>query len=61
MIFYYMVMFPTSTAQRNQLVPEVDQVFATQPVAFKEKYPTTYCIIDASEVFVETPSDLFMQ
>jgi len=41
--------------------PEVDQVFATQPMAFKEKYPTTYCIIDASEVFIETPSDLFMQ
>ena len=41
--------------------PEVDQVLATQPIAFKEKYPTTYSIIDASEVFIETPSDLFMQ
>lgn len=30
--------------------PEVDQVFATQPIAFKERYPTTYCIIDAGEV-----------
>ena len=41
--------------------PTVDQVFATQPSAFKKKYATTYCIIDASEVFIETPSDLFMQ
>ena len=41
--------------------PKVEQVFATQPVAFKQKYPTTYCIIDASEVFIETPSDHFMQ
>ena len=41
--------------------PDVEQVFATQPVAFKDKYPKTYCIIDASEVFIETPTDLFMQ
>ena len=41
--------------------PEMEQVFATQPMAFKDKYPTTYSIIDASEVFIETPTDLFMQ
>ena len=34
-----MVMFPTSTAQRNQLVPEVDQVFATQPVHLRRNIP----------------------
>lgn len=39
----------------------MDQVFATQPVAFKEKHPTTYSIIDANEVFMETPTNLFMQ
>ena len=39
----------------------MEQVFATQPIAFEEKYPTTYSIIDASEVFIETPTDLFMQ
>ena len=31
------------------------------PIDFKEKYPTTYSIIDASELFIETPADLFMQ
>ena len=41
--------------------PEMEQVFATQPIACEEKYPTTYSIIDASEVFIETPTDLFMQ
>jgi len=36
-------------------------VWATLPSIFKERYPTTYAIIDASEIFVETPSDLHMQ
>ena len=42
-------------------MPSVDQVWATLPSVFKGKYPTTYAIIDASEVFIETPSDLHMQ
>lgn len=42
-------------------MPTVQQVRATLPVAFKQKYPTTYAIIDASEVFLETPLDLQMQ
>lgn len=42
-------------------MPTVQQVRATLPVDFKQKYPTTYAIIDASEVFLETPSDLQMQ
>ena len=41
--------------------PAVEQVAATLPSAFKEKYPSTYCIIDASEIFLETATDLFMQ
>lgn len=41
--------------------PTVEQVSATLPCAFHEKYSTTYSIIDASEIFMETPSDLFMQ
>ena len=41
--------------------PSVKQVAATLPCAFQEKYPTTYSIIDGSEIFIETPSDLFMQ
>ena len=42
-------------------MPSTDQVWATLPSIFKEKYPTTYAIIDASEIFIETPSDLRMQ
>ncbi len=42
-------------------MPSVQQVKATLPAAFKLEYPTTYTIIDASELFLETPSDLQMQ
>ena len=42
-------------------LPSVQQVWATLPSGFKEKYPTTFAIIDGSEVFIETPSDLRMQ
>ena len=33
----------------------------TLPHAFKNKYPTTFAIIDGSELFIETPSDLCVQ
>ena len=39
-------------------MPTVQQVAGTLPCAFKEKYPDTYAIIDASEIFIETPSDM---
>lgn len=42
-------------------MPSVQQVSGTQPHGFRSHYPNTFAIIDASEVFVETPSDLFMQ
>ena len=42
-------------------IPSVDQVFGTQPIEFREKFPSTYAIIDGSEVFIETPSDLHLQ
>ena len=43
-------------------MPSVEQVKATLPSPFKEKFATTtFAIIDGSEVFIETPSDLFMQ
>ena len=38
-----------------------EQVKATLPSVFKEKFATTYAIIDGSEIFIETPSDLLMQ
>ena len=41
--------------------PTADQVAGTLPHAFKQKYPTTYIIIDASEIFLETPTDLMLQ
>ena len=42
-------------------MPGIEQVEGTLPSAFREKYPSTYCIIDGSEIFMETPSDLHMQ
>ena len=42
-------------------MPAVNQVLETLPSAFKEKFPKTYAIIDGSEIFIETPSDLHMQ
>ena len=42
-------------------MPAVSQVMGTLPAAFREKFPTTYAMIDGSEVFIETPSDLYMQ
>ena len=41
--------------------PSAEQVASTLPCVFQEKYPMTYSIIDASEIFIETPSDLFVQ
>ena len=38
-------------------MPSVEQV----PFSFKEKYPNTYIILDASEVFIQTPTDLHLQ
>ena len=42
-------------------MPSVEQVLGTMPSSFREKYPTTFAIIDGSEVFIETPSDLQLQ
>ena len=42
-------------------IPSIAQVFGSQPSDFREKFPTTYAIIDGSEVFIETPSDLHLQ
>ena len=42
-------------------MPEVVQVKSTLPHAFKDKYPNTYLILDATELFIETPNDLHAQ
>lgn len=42
-------------------MPTVKQVAGTLPSAFRDKYASTYAIIDGTEIFIETPSDLHMQ
>lgn len=42
-------------------MPDVDQVATTLPTSFRNKYQTTYAIIDATEILLETPSDLHLQ
>lgn len=44
-----------------QWIPEVDQVKATLPHGFKDRYPNTFIILDATEIFIETPNDLHVQ
>ncbi len=44
-----------------QWTPTLEQVKRTLPEAFREKFPDTYAIIDASEVFIKTPCDLQYQ
>ena len=41
--------------------PTVNQVISTLPHSFKNLYPNTFAIIDGTEIFMETPSDLCMQ
>ena len=55
------ICFLYHTFKEMNWMPAVDQVLGTLPSAFREKFPTTYAIIDGSEVFIETPSDLHMQ
>lgn len=39
----------------------MNQVISTLPHSFKNLYPNTFAIIDGTEIFMETPSDLCMQ
>lgn len=41
--------------------PRKEVVLQHLPTAFREKYPTTICIVDASELYIETPTDLHLQ
>ena len=41
--------------------PSVEQVMGTLPHSFRKRFPTTYAIIDGSEIFIQTPSDLHAQ
>lgn len=42
-------------------MPTTEQVTGTLPHSFRRLYPSMYAVIDGSEVFVETPSDLNLQ
>ena len=42
-------------------MPTAEQVKATLPHVFKEKYAKTFIVIDGNEVFIETPNDLQLQ
>ena len=42
-------------------MPSVEQVAGTLPAVISEKYPSTYAIIDGSEIFLETPTNFCMQ
>ena len=59
--FITWVCFLYSHLREIDWMPTVEQVKGTLPCAFQEKYPRTYIIIDASEVFMETPTDLRLQ
>ena len=41
--------------------PSFDRVAGTLSPIFREQYRSTFAIIEASEVFIETPTDLCMQ
>ena len=41
--------------------PSVEQVQGTLPHSFRKQFPNTFAIIDGSELFLQTPSDLFVQ
>ena len=59
--FITWVCFLYAHLREIEWMPSVDQVRATLTHAFKERYPRTYIIIDASEIFMETPNDLQLQ
>ena len=50
-----------SSSTRNRMDAICRKVKGTMPQSFKEKYPLTYAIIDASKIFIETPTDLHIQ
>ena len=43
------------------LWPTWEKVERSMPECFKEAYPSTFCIFDATELFCETPSSLSLQ
>ena len=60
-VSYYILCFLYHYLKELDWSPSVAQVIGTLPHSFKTSYLDTYAIIDGSEIFLETPSDLFMQ
>ena len=42
--------------KNTNLWPSRQQVNNFMPKALKDSYPTTRCIVDAAEIFIQTPS-----
>ena len=59
--FITWVCFLYAHLKEIEWMPVVDQVKTTLPHTFKVKYHKTYIIIDASEIFFETPNNLQLQ
>ena len=59
LIFITWVCFLYCHLREVEWMPTVQQVKACLPHSVKEKY--MYAIIDGSEIFIETPTDLQMQ
>lgn len=51
------ICFLYQTLKEIEWMPTIDQVMWTLPTAFR---PKTYALVDASEVFIETLTDLSM-
>ena len=41
--------------------PSSESIQNYMPVVFKEAYPTTFCIVDATEIICEVPASLSLQ
>ena len=59
--FITWISFLYSHLREIDWMPDPQQVKSTLPHIFRDKYATTYIIIDGSEIFLETSSDLQLQ
>ena len=55
------VCFLYHTLKKVEWMPSIAQVQGILPHIFKKKYSSKFAIIDGSEIFIETPSDLQLQ
>ena len=58
LLYLHLDMLFVPTPERNR---SPKQVAGTLPQLFHHTYPTTFAIIDGSEIFIETPNDLHIQ